>query len=436
VLGQNFVSLTGVLDFRNANSKLEPRSVSDIGFGAPLLAGFDPPLSFLREGQTSAATIPIPLSVRLTNADPASSTFVTVTSSSPSVNVVGGGVSIPAGQLSAPLLLDGVTGTDGGTVQLTATRMGASLNASVRVVAASETPSLVSLTPAASFAAQGATVRLTCSLDIPASAPTNVAVAVAPIGFGTAPGSVQIAQDQLSASFDVVLDPNAADAGLVGATFDGGVLIASITVEQVSSVNHVLISELGPSGPGGATDEFIELYNPTSQPIELSFDRLQYKSAAGAAYLTADLFAFPMDTFIGPHAYLLVAGQGYSGPPADFNTGRAMNLSGTDGHVRLGTPSVTTGKIDPNAIDTLGYGTAADSPEGLADAGHTPAIPSTNGMYSFERKATPGSTAASMALGGADALKGNGTDTDRNGADFIVRAARQPQSADAGFIEP
>src|SRR5581483_836915 len=181
----------------------------------------------------------------------------------------------------------------------------------------------------------------------------------------------------------------------------------------------------------GAGDEFIELYNPTSQAGDISFWKLQYKSAAGAAYLAADIFDFPMDTLIQPHGYLLVAGTGYTGPATDFNAGHALNLAGTDGHVRLGNQSVTTAKVDPNTVDTLGYGALADSPEGLADAGHTGVI-TTNGTQSFERKANASSTAATMAVGGADELKGNGQDTDRNGADFIVRAVRQPQGSDAG----
>jgi hypothetical protein len=97
----------------------------------------------------------------------------------------------------------------------------------------------------------------------------------------------------------------------------------------------------------------------------------------------------------------------------------------------LGTQNVSTAKIDPNVVDTLGYGSTADSPEGLSDGGHTADI-TTNGTQSFERKANASSTAATMAVGGADELKGNGQDTDRNGADFIVRAVRQPQSSDAG----
>src|SRR5262249_12478964 len=156
--------------------------------------------------------------------------------------------------------------------------------------AASETPALVPLTPAVSFAPQGGMAQLTCALDMPAPAPTSVALSVEPsTGFATVPPTVTIAQDQVSATFSLSLSSSAADAGTVYATL--GAAMQSATVYAVPpATSHVVISEVGPSGPGGATDEFVELYNPTSQPVDISFWKLQYKSYSGAAYLTAPLF--------------------------------------------------------------------------------------------------------------------------------------------------
>jgi hypothetical protein len=53
---------------------------------------------------------------------------------------------------------------------------------------------------------------------------------------------------------------------------------------------------------------------------------------------------------------------------------------------------------------------------------------------SYERKANAMSTESTME-GGADALAGNGYDTDHNSADFIVRNSRDPQNA-ASAHEP
>jgi cysteine-rich repeat protein len=427
-VGQQLTSITGPLMLKNNDTKIEPRSVTDVVLGPPTLAGLDPAQTFTRVGAMGAATIPTPLQVRLSNPW-TSDTLVTVTSSDPtSLTVVGGGVTVTAGQLTAPVLVNGLL--QSASVTLTAQLNTTMLTAQVRVVDPAETPTLVSLTPATSFVAQGGTAQLVCSLDLPAPAPASVTLALDP-AFGMVPPTVTIAQDQVSAQIPVTLASNGPDAGTLSATLGATTLMAALYAVAPSGASHVVISEVGPSGPGGSGDEFIELYNPTPQPVDISFWKLQYKSAAGTAYLSADIFDFPMDTLIQPHGYMLVAGTGYTGPAPDFNAGHALSLAGTDGHVRLGNPSVTTAKVDPNAIDTLGYGAVADSPEGLADAGHTGVI-TTNGTQSFERKANASSTAASMAVGGADELKGNGQDTDRNGADFIVRAVRQPQGSDAG----
>jgi hypothetical protein len=48
---------------------------------------------------------------------------------------------------------------------------------------------------------------------------------------------------------------------------------------------------------------------------------------------------------------------------------------------------------------------------------------------SLERKALSTSTSATMAVGGTDANRGNGYDSDNNSTDFVTRAARQPQNS-------
>ncbi len=103
-VGDDFASLTGVLEHRNGDSKIEPRSAADFVAGQAKLSAFSPALSYLDVGQTGAPTYPTPLTVKLSSAV-ASDTFVAVTSSDPaSLAVVGGGVTILAGQTSAPLL--------------------------------------------------------------------------------------------------------------------------------------------------------------------------------------------------------------------------------------------------------------------------------------------------------------------------------------------
>ncbi len=208
-------------------------------------------------------------------------------------------------------------------------------------------------------------------------------------------------------------------------------------------VCDVVISELAAAGVNGAGDEFVELYNAGPTPVNIGLWKLQYRSAAGANYTAID--TIPAGETVASHGfYLLASGTagGYlSTPVADrvVKTGAGvdttMNLAGTDGHVRLGLPGVTTapllpdGGVDPLVADTVGYGSAAVGAETAPATGFTFTL-----GQSIERKANAASTAASMATG-ADLAAGNNRDTDNNLADFVVRSARQPQSK-ASAAEP
>ncbi|NVJ20206.1 lamin tail domain-containing protein [Myxococcus sp. AM011] len=198
----------------------------------------------------------------------------------------------------------------------------------------------------------------------------------------------------------------------------------TVTVDEVVPVsNHVVISEVSGRGVTSQTDEFVELYNPTNQAVDLSGWMLQYKSATGTTY--SGTFVIPAGKVIPAHGYFLLAHTGYTGTgalAADATwSGFDMSASTTaGGHVRIGRDLTTPSPIE---VDKLGWGTA-NTPEGGASG---PSHPAAGG--SIERKALPTSTQATMAEGGSDASRGNGSDTDNNGADFVIRAARQPQNS-------
>ncbi|MBS1152548.1 MAG: Bacterial Ig-like domain (Group 1)/fibronectin type domain protein [Myxococcaceae bacterium] len=196
----------------------------------------------------------------------------------------------------------------------------------------------------------------------------------------------------------------------------------------------IVISELAAAGANGAGDEFVELYNGGPAAVSLGGWKVQYRSAAGANYQAID--TLPAGTMIGPRGFFLLGSGtagGYLGTPDHVvKTGAGvdttMNLSGTDGHVRLGLPGVTTASSNPDGgtdllvADTVGYGTGATGPETSPVIGAS----FTTGQ-SIERKANASSTAASMATG-ADVAAGNNRDSNNNGADFVVRSTRQPQT--------
>ncbi len=75
-VGEVFSSITGILEWRNDNMKIEPRDANDIVAGGSLLVGFGPSGGFIREGQ-SGNTFPQALEVSLSRAA-ATDTFVAV----------------------------------------------------------------------------------------------------------------------------------------------------------------------------------------------------------------------------------------------------------------------------------------------------------------------------------------------------------------------
>ncbi|GMT97215.1 hypothetical protein KH5H1_13340 [Corallococcus caeni] len=194
----------------------------------------------------------------------------------------------------------------------------------------------------------------------------------------------------------------------------------SVTVSKAPLTNHIVISEFsGGNGTGtAATDEFIELYNPTNADVDLSNWQVSYKSATGTTW--SSTVTIPAGKVIRAHGYFLLAGANYSGgatAPADVSyTFDASASTTAGGHVRI-QRLVSGTYVD---VDKLGWGTG-NAPEGTAAPSH----PAVGG--SLERKAVSTSTSTTMAVGGADAARGNAQDTDNNGQDFVTRAARQPQ---------
>lgn len=163
------------------------------------LAGFGPAVTFVDVGNLQVATLPTPLTSRLAvsvNTD----TFVSINSSDPaSLIVAGGGVTIPAGQTSAPVLVSGLAQTL--AVTLTATLGTSSRTANVRVIGPTELPVLNSLTTSGTTTSPGGAAILTITLDIPArEGGATVTLAVSPAVAGSVPPTVTIPSGQVSAT--------------------------------------------------------------------------------------------------------------------------------------------------------------------------------------------------------------------------------------------
>jgi len=211
-------------------------------------------------------------------------------------------------------------------------------------------------------------------------------------------------------------------------------VIAAITLPlEAQLVTHVVISEVyGGGGNSGSTwkNDFIELYNPTSAPVNITGWSVQYASATGV--FSSGALTVLSGTIAPKGFYLVQEAQGAGGTqslPTPDAVG-TLAMSGTNGKVALASNSTAiAGLGDPDVVDFIGYGATATAFEGTGPA------PTLSNTTSAERKASLASTAATLGPGGAEELAGNGRDANNNSADFVAQTAITPQSS-FGSIEP
>ncbi|NVJ10326.1 lamin tail domain-containing protein [Myxococcus sp. AM001] len=294
-------------------------------------------------------------------------------------------------------------------------------------------PALSTVTPSVATVYFGTQQVFIVMLDRAAQAGgITVDVALEPAtGMGElSSGTVSIAEGETTATVTFTAGDEEVQGRLI-ASYAGVTRGVDITIADRPAVNHIIISEISARGATAQNDEFIELYNPTGADITLNGWKVQYKSAASTTSYSGSV-DIPDGTVIKAYGYLLLAhNTGYTATVTkDVGYGFDMSASASGGgHVRIG-PNLTADNLDdPNTVDKVGYGTA-NQPEDQS----APAHPAAGG--SLERKARPNSTPETMAEGGADALAGNGHDTNNNANDFVVRASRQPQNSQSPAEQP
>lgn len=201
---------------------------------------------------------------------------------------------------------------------------------------------------------------------------------------------------------------------LFGILFGAFIIKASLPA-KAAPAGHIVISEIQIAG-STANDEFVELYNPTAGPIDLSGWQLVKRTAAG----TGDLILIEDIGFVMPaKSYMLLAHEDYDGEtdPDLLYTTNPLSTNNT----------IIIRDQHGEAVDLLGMGTAA-----LFEA-EAATNPATN--RSLERKALENSSVETMTGEGSDVLLGNGWDSDSNLLDFILRTQPEPQNS-ASAIEP
>ncbi len=412
-VGAQYNSLTGVLEMRAGNSKLEPRSATDVVDGPPRLTVFNVPSSFTRVGDANAPTIPTPLAVQLTSAATAD-TFVAITSGDPtSLTIVGGGATVLTGQTSANVLVNGLL--QSASVTLTASLGGVMQTATVRVVGAAEVPLVATLTPPTTTVAPGGTRTFTVGLDIPApTGGTVVTVALTPGTAGTVPATTTVLANALTATFDYV-DGSMVSMATVTASI--GSSMKSATIQITASTGGLVINEIEYDNVGNDTAEYVEILNTSGSQINLTGYSLVLVNGSGnAVYSTIPLG--PAGT-LDPGQYLVV---GATSVVMSVQAGVAkIDLGPVSNAIQNGAPdgvaliNTTTNTL----VDALSY-EGAMTMATIAGLGTVSLV---------EGTVLASSVADSNTVAGSLCRIPNGTDTNNANADWKFSGTMTPGDA-------
>ncbi len=186
-----------------------------------------------------------------------------------------------------------------------------------------------------------------------------------------------------------------------------------------SNVSHVLISEIQVAGVD-AGDEFIELYNPNDNTLDISGWSIQYVSGSATTISPATVSRknFVNGNTIPPKGFFLITrslnsggSDGYRGGVLPDMSHRSFSLSGASAGAKIflvANQEDVTDVTDGDIIDMVDYSHNAPVAE-----------------ESLERKAY--ASGACQAPSGANEFLGNGCDTD-DISDFLVRAIPKPQN--------
>ncbi len=163
--------------------------------------------------------------------------------------------------------------------------------------------------------------------------------------------------------------------------------------------DHLLISEVLGGKKGNNNFEFIELYNPTSGPLDLQGYSLWYR--LGEKQEPVRIARWTTSVLVPAHGHFLLVRDGQDmGLEPDATFDQAINLSKGGLELR---------DAEGNRVDALGWG--AKAPPSFTEGQPAPSL--VNGQ-SLER------------LPGGE--KGNAQDSDENAADFVLREQPSPQN--------
>ncbi|HEY5838171.1 MAG TPA: cadherin-like domain-containing protein, partial [Pyrinomonadaceae bacterium] len=209
--------------------------------------------------------------------------------------------------------------------------------------------------PAPDHAVGGATCG-SPGVDYEAKAPTTLSFAAGE-QFKTV--SVRVCSDALASESTETFLLNLSNP--MDATISDGAATGSITVTDTSGT--LLISELRTSGPGGADDDFVELYNNSNSPVDISGYGL-FKMGATCVdqpVLIATIPNTPTPTVIPARGHYLLVGSAYSLTNYGGTGSATGNLTltagiETDRNIALFSTANLAAISTVNRLDAVGFG--------------------------------------------------------------------------------
>jgi hypothetical protein len=166
----------------------------------------------------------------------------------------------------------------------------------------------------------------------------------------------------------------------------------ALAAPQKQTATNVVISEFRTRGPNGAADEFVELYNPTSTPVNVSGWKILGSNSAGS---TSARYTIPSGITLQSGQHYLIVGSAYSNILVPGDSGATLSSGITDdGGIALSLADGTT------IVDQVGMSSGSAYKEGTVLQPRTGNID-----QSYERK-----------LGGTN---GNCLDFGNNSFDFL-----------------
>ena len=186
--------------------------------------------------------------------------------------------------------------------------------------------------------------------------------------------------------------------GTTDLTYDAENHAVLTCVISNASPGQVRINEFSTGVTNATANEFVELVNAGSSPVDAGGYKLVYRSAAGTSDVS--LGTIPGGTIIGAGGFYLFGGSAYAGSATadqSFSTGLAST-----GGLGLRNP-------DGDIVDSVGYG--ASTTNAFVETAPAPAPPATT---------NPGSS---------DVRLPDGHDTNTNSTDFTVSSSPTPRGS-------